>query len=323
MRLFPTFFLPVVSLVAFLPQAQATLSITMNYTSFDTGPTAGTALSDILKNDSWTGSTTDADKLTTARGVMDTAVSMIENLFSGATGPAVTQTINVGWESHSGNTLATGGTNYFVSAPNYPFGSGSLNWDMDGTSTFFVDSSPLNNSEFSASTPSTRTIDLNGFAINAENRYYANFAGTDAGNNTDMLSVAIHEIMHAVGVLGGYPKFADLDIGSDGDLDLVANGATYQVAFSGGHTSETLPWDGPGTLGGSYYPNVIGPAIVTGTRGLLTDVDTLLLANIHDQALDDYALVNQPFGTVPTLVPEPQTAILTLLALLPLFRRKR
>jgi hypothetical protein len=96
-----------------------------------------------------------------------------------------------------------------------------------------------------------------------------------------------------------------------------------EVAFSGGHTTETLSKEVPGTLGGTYYPNVIGPAIVTGTRGLITDMDTLILANIHDQALDNYALVNQLFGTVPTPVPEPQLALLALTALLPLLRRKR
>lgn len=309
--------------ISFASDAGAALSITMNYAAFDSGPTGGSAISDILKNDSWSAGTPDSVRLNAARVVMDTAASMIENLFSGVPGPVISQTINVGWQSHGQGILATGGTNFYNSAPDYLFGSGSLDWDMDGSSTFFVDTTPLENSEFTASAPSTRTIDLGGVSINAENRYYANFAGTDAANHTDMLSVAIHEIMHAVGALGGYPKYANLDIGNNGTLDLVANGATYQVAYNGGHTTETMPWDGIGTLDGNYYPNVLGPSIITGTRGLLTDLDTLLLANIHDQALDDYDLVNQPFGTVPTPVPEPHSSILALAALLPLFFRKR
>lgn len=275
------------------------LTINLQFSSFENNPPAN--LSSILVNDDWDNSTPNSVRIAAAKTVIEHARDEIEDLFANCTDASVTQTIDVSWLGLGGNTLAQGGTGWTGS--NQLVG-GILRWDNDGSSTFFVDLTPGLNEEFTASGNDTRTIDFGGIDVNVEDRWYANFINSDAGNNSDMLSVAIHEMLHALGVLGAYPPYANLDVGGDGDLDLFAEGNFFEVSYSGGHTTFTLSWDGPGSLGGNYYPNVIGPSIVTGTRGLLTDIDALLLANMHGFGDSDFNCVNQPHSTIPIAVPE-------------------
>ncbi len=320
-KIWPQIFMIAIATV-FSSQLSAQLNITMDYTAFQNSAPGG--LSSILNNDSWTGGTTDTERLNAAIAVMDQAVADIESLFTNCTDVQINQTIAVGWASHGGNTLATGGASW--NGSNQLTG-GTLNWDNDGSSTFFTDLTPADHSEFSASANDLRTMEFssNGIQVNVEDRYYANFLGTAAADNSDMYSVAVHEIMHALGVLDTYPLYSQLDLGSDGDLDLVADGTTYEVAYSGGHTTISLPWDGPGSLGGTYYPNVIGPSIVSGTRGQLTDIDALLLANIHGFGASDFSCVTQPHGTIQlNAIPEPNSlGVLVLGSLIYLTRRRR
>lgn len=272
------------------------VSLTMDYTAFNSGPATGSSEATILQNDAWVGSTTDATRLAAARGVMDEAASMIEGFFSACSSISYSRTIEVGWDSHGGSTLATGGIRSSGGVV-----TGTLDWDQD-SSTFFVDTTPDDVSEFTASPRDTRTVVYgSNDPLNVEDRHYANFLGTDAASHADMLSTALHEIMHAMGGLSN--AFSALDVGSDGDIDLTALGRTYEVPYTGGHTTTTLPWDGPGLLGGSYYPNVIGPATVSGTRNLMSDLDVLLLAHVIGISGDDFACVSQPHGTI-TAVPE-------------------
>jgi hypothetical protein len=231
-------------------------------------------------------------RLNAAKAVMDEAAQDIQNLFSACSTINISRTIQVGWQSHGGNTLATGGL-----SGGMPF----MNWDQDNSSSFFVDTSPADESEFSAFPNDQRTIN-GGQNVNVEDRHYSNFLGTSAASNSDMLSVATHELMHSLGVLSS--NLAALNTDADAELDLLALGNEYDVEFSGGHTTETLPWDGPGSLNGDYYPNVIGPSIISGTRGLLTDIDALLLANVLGISGDDFACVSQPHNTIMA-VPEP------------------
>ncbi len=293
------------------------LTITMDYTNFNANAPAN--LSTIFQNDSWAGSTPDATRLAAGRAVMDQAASDIMAIFSADTAVTVSQTVSVSWASLDGLTLAEGGTSW--NGSNQLTG-GLLNWDNDGSSVFFIDTSPSDNTEFTSFTTDQRSINFGGTNINVEDRWYSSFSG--AANNSDLYSVAVHEIMHALGVLGGvtpYPPYAALDVGSDGDLDLTAAGNTYEVMYSGGHTTESLSWDGPGSLTGTYYPNVIGSSTVNGTRGRLTDLDALILANIHGFGASDFSVINQPFNTIP--IPEPKTTILLALGMAGAFKRKR
>ena len=289
--------------------SEAGLALTLDFTDFDANAPAN--LNTILL----TGNALDTDtaRLNAAKGVMNQAKSMLEGLFSNCNDVNISHTISVGWASHGGSRLATGGTGWLGNNSPAPLTSGTIEWDNDGSSVFFVDPTPADNSEYTASANDTRSKNFGGTNINVENRFYANFSGTVA-ENSDMLSTAIHEMMHAVGVIDTYPNYSALDTNApSADLELTADGNTYNVGYTGGHTNETLDWDGPGMLSGSYYPNVIGPATVSGTRGLLTDLDALLLANLHGWGdNNNFACVNQPFGTITT-IPEPGAALCMLL----------
>ena len=313
--------------------AHAQLNISLDFTDFMAGPAAPTTVDDVLIGN-WPAGFSDTDKLNAAKDVMQHAADILVGAFANCTDATVTQTINVGWgltasANMNNNVLATGGSSWSGSSP-FPLSGGFLSWDQSqmmgaAFNQFFVDLTPNDNSEFGSSLgPDTRSVTLSGTAINAEDRHYSNFSGPAAG--PDMLSVAVHEMMHTLGVLSSYPNYTVLDIDTDGDLDLMAAGATYETSYSGGHTTETLPWDGiggPGTVS-PYYPNVIGPATVSGTRGLLTDLDTLLLANIHgfgEGTGNEFSCVAQPFGTIP--VPEPNGMALMLFGILAFAVRRR
>ncbi|MEM9409578.1 MAG: PEP-CTERM sorting domain-containing protein [Planctomycetota bacterium] len=294
------------------------LSITMDYTGFLNSSPGD--VSSILNNDAWSGGTSNSDRLNAAIGVMDQAVADLEAIFANCTDVQLNQTISVGWQSHGGSTLATGGSSW--NGSNQLF-NGTLNWDSDGSSTFFTDLTPNDDIEYSASGNDTRSINFGGMDINVEDRHYANFTGTAAGLHSDLYSVVLHEIMHAIGILSSYPLYATLDDGADGDLDLAASGNVFEVLYSGSHTVETLAWGGPGTLGGAYYPNIIGPSTVNGTRGRLTDLDALIIANVHGFGASDFSKINQPFGTIPVGIPEPSIAILLVIASVGAANRRR
>lgn len=285
------------------------LNIVFDYSAFDTGPTASAG--SILINDAWSGATPDSTRLEAAKSVMNQAASYWENTFAGCSALDFTHNISVGWDALPGETVAQGGASW-SGGPGNPIISSFINWDTDASSSFFVDTTPGSNSEFSASPNDTRTTNLGGINLNVEDRWYANFLGTDAADNNDMLTVAMHEIMHTLGVLSAYPNYTALDIDNDGSFfELMAAGITIPAAYDGGHVEALLAWNGPGSLPGDYHPNLIGPNSIPGTRSLITDLDALLLANLYGQTEHD--CINQPHGTIP--VPEPTSAFLVLFSL--------
>ncbi len=280
-------------------RTMADLIINLNFANFNTAaPADGSAILG--------GSTKSA-----AQNVIQTAANYWTNAFANsnssrsfATGGRITQNISVGWQSHAGSTLATGGTSFFGSGE---FAGGSLNFDNDGSSNFYVDSNPGNNSEWLQS--SQRSMSFNGVNMNVE-RVHFDASGL-ARTNNDLLSVSIHEIGHALGFLSGYPGFS-------GTITSGAfNGALIPTV--GGHTSfQILSPNGqfPFNPGGGgffnqfqYNPNVMGPSLVTGVRTTLTEADIAIMA----QTLGfDMATVN--FN--PTAVPEPSSIMFVAISLL-------
>ncbi|WP_218933775.1 PEP-CTERM sorting domain-containing protein [Rubripirellula lacrimiformis] len=303
--------------------SQSALIIDLDFSDFATAAPAdgGTVL----------GGRTLAD----ARAVVETAAAYWETAFANSStsigwssnlGGTITQTISVGWGGLGGSTLATGGTGWFGSDGRWS--SGSLTWDNDTSSSFFVDSTPTANEEWQQY--SERDLTLGGVDVNVERVHYDAPAGL-ARSNSDMLSVAIHEVGHALGFLGTqFPAFADADLGSDNDIDVVGgvlDGA--EIPFSGGHTSfaiespsDEFPYD-PG--GGGFFPpfdygpNALSPSIVTGTRKLLTEAD---IASVGAFLGFDQSTIN--FNPSVAAVPEPSTwACLLATGALVAVRRKR
>ena len=289
---------------------EASLSLTLNFS--DTGANYSS-----LNNDAWGGSTTNLDKRSAFEDAVQAAASRWEHAFTDST-QNLAFTINVGWEAKSGSTLATGGPSYSSAAGN-PIISASLNWDNDGSSTFYVDSDTSTSSEWAKFTSSSQ--DFGGGSINVERTYYNAAASSAARDHSDLYTVALHEIGHTLGVVGGYPNYDSLDIGNDGDLDL--NGGS-EIPYLSGHTNFTIgtpeyvdtdtflfPHDGT-SIGATYNPSVLSSSIVTGIRKDLTAVDILIVAGIHG------------FDNINTsLVPEPSSSSLFAFAGATLLLRRR
>jgi hypothetical protein len=290
------------------------LTITWDFTDFMVGGTWGS-----LHNDAWDLGTTDDEKRLAAQAVMVAAGDYWEQAYLEST-VELEQSITVAWCDEGGTALARGGTGWST-GPGYPMFNGYLEWEIN--TDFFVDLTPWENSEYGES--SSRSADFGGGEINVERVFFNADIGTVARDHHDLLSVAIHEIGHALGMIGlfagwpGYPKYDALDQGLDGDLDL-PDGS--QIPHEAGHLTYTtsppgangFPFDGA-TLLGSYYPMAMGESIPAGARKLLSEADILTLAAVHG-----FDNVN---GN-PILIPEPSAAVLALLsAALIGWRRRR
>ncbi len=282
---FPKHFPIALACLCFSNSGFASLSITLN---FDDNAAAYSS----LHNDSWDASTSNSVKKAAFENVIRAAANRWEHAFAGST-EDLSLNVNVSWFSYGGTTLAKGGSSW-PGTPDYPILNSSLKWDNDGSSDFYVDLSPYDTNEWDKHT--NRSMDFGGGDINVERvSYEAN--STAARNNTDLYSVALHELGHTLGVLGGnnaYPKYADLY--SDGDLDLdLSDGSQIPITSDKYHTNIKIGH--PSFSFFKYGPNALAPYVITGIRQDLTEADIRVIADVHGFDNVNYLPIPEPSAT--------------------------
>lgn len=307
-------------------RANAGLVINLNFDDFSIGAPAD--------GDAILGGAT----LSQAQAVIQHAASIWETAFANSdssinwstnAGGILTQNIAIRWAPESNATLATAGTTWSTDAgPSYgQWESAAMNWDNDGTSRFYVDPAPLNNSEWAQSSQSN--LSFNSVNMNAERVHFDAPAGT-IRSNSDMLTVAVHEMGHALGLMTLFPAYAASDVGNNGTIDITSGpfvGA--QVPINGSHTrfqtqtpSTEFPYDPSGGFFplDDYYPNVMGPSSIAGVRKLLTEADIAIVAEMLQ-----FNMATVDFNPSQTLsaVPEPSAILVWSLISIGVVVRRR
>lgn len=159
---------------------------------------------------------------------------------------------------------------------------------------WFLDATPTSNEEFSRF--ETFTDDLGAGEINTGRIF--NNPNSEAQGNFDLLSIALHELGHAFGILNDYEAF-EIETEADDDID-IANGLTLA-----GSNIPTTPING----GHLDLPNAaLDPFFERGQRTLLSEADILAIATTSN--LTQVNLNPQPVET-----PE-RSSILACLALI-------
>lgn len=199
-----------------------------------------------------------------------------------------TVTLNYGWANLTGalaahNLVSQGG------APHREI-EGSIRFDGDNSTFWFLDPTPNADEEYLTLTETD--ADLGGGTMNI-GRIHTNAIGAAAGA-VDLLSVAKHEIGHALGLSSANTAYQSETI--DGDIDvtgpLAYAGST--ILSTGAHLDLTTA--------------LMGPTIAVGVRRDGTDAD--ILANCQISGFVDCSTTTDQIASSPTPVPEPATLAL-------------
>ena len=142
---------------------------------------------------------------------------------------------------------------------------GSIAFSNDGAMPFFLDPSPADHAEFGAQ--AVAFADLGGGPINVLREYAP--LDLEIAASVDLLSTAIHELGHALGLVG-WPFFNDEAL--DGAINITIPG--YE-GTANPLTTTHLSVDGP-AMSGFVRP--------MGYRRLITDLDVLAVSQVSQFA---------------------------------------
>jgi hypothetical protein len=178
---------------------------------------------------------------------------------------AHTVTIRFNWGGQGGSVLAAhtllqqGGNPHRETR-------GRITFDNDGSSVFFADPTPTENSEFGNYIEYTG--DLGGGTMNIGRLHYQPLGL--AANRIDLYGVALHEIGHALGLSSANSAFSG-ETGGDKEVDV-------RVPLP--HAGAKIPTDPGGSAHLTLIRTLMFPSVTNGRRYVQSDADVLANAEI-------------------------------------------
>lgn len=194
-------------------------------------------------------------------GTLESVFRAAADAWERAIGDPFAVTVNYGWYPTAGISATAYHQGLSVGGNPQRETAGSIVFNSSPTRAFFLDPTPYEHEEFGALT--TATGNFGGGPINLR-REYAPIID-EARGAIDLLSTAIHELGHAMG-LAGWSFYTSET--ADGDIDVTIE-----------------PYAGSQIPVSSSHLNVVGPAMsstgrTVGYRRTITDLDLIAVAQV-------------------------------------------